>query len=178
MTDFRYFPRVFGDVMDAVRAVYISPGETAPDGVKPVYEFGTYLELTKVSALKDDNKLTKYPLVWLVWEATESKRTWDNKNKYSLSPRLFICTSTNSDWSSVRRYSESFEKVLFPIWELIKEEMANNENIDLFSSLNFEEQDHLYWGESIGIEKSKNKLFDTLDAFEVNFKKLEIFKTC
>ena len=178
MTDFRLFPRVFGDVMTSVVSEY-----DPANGLKPVYEFGTYLELTKRSALKDRNiaagKLeVKYPLVWLVWEANENAESWTTDAQYSINPRIFICTLTNSDYTSEQRYSENFELVLYPIWELIKQEMDNSNQIDSFSSQNFSKSDHLYWGESIGIAKEKNVLFDTLDAIEIKFTELEIFKNC
>jgi len=172
MTDFRFFPRVFGDVMTAVRAVY---DET--NNVKPVYEFGTYLELTKVHNLKDQNHLTKYPLVWLVWEANENTENWGTATStYGVAPRIFICTNTNSDYRSEQRYTESFEAVLYPIWELIKRKIDDNVNLGSFNE--FTKNDHLYWGESIGISKDKNKLFDTLDAIEIKFNELNVFKKC
>ncbi len=173
MTDFRFFPRVFGDVITAVRAIY----DEAND-VLPIYEFGTYLELTKVHSLKDQNKLTKYPLVWLVWEANENTENWETDAMYKVNPRLFICTKTSSDYRSEKRYTENFEAILYPIWELIKQEMDNSNQIDTFSSQNFNKSDHLYWGESIGIAKVENVLFDTLDAIEIKFNELEIFKNC
>jgi len=178
MTDFRLFPRVFGDVMTSVVSRY-----DPVNGLKPVYEFGTYLELTKRSALKDRDIAAgelkvKYPLVWLVWEANENQETWDSDAQYSITPRVFICVGTRSGYSSDQRYKKSFEEILFPIWELIKQEIGDNNQIDSFSSQKFTKADHLCWGDSIGLEKLKNKLFDTLDAIEVKFTELEIFKNC
>ena len=178
MTDFRYFPRVFSDVITAVRVEYDSIRL-----LKPVYEFGTYLELTKRTAIKDLNiaagKLeVKYPLVWLVWEANENQETWTDSAMYSVSPRIFICTHTSTDYRSEQRYTENFEAILYPIWELIKQGIGNNNNIGVFSSKEFTKSDHLYWGESLGMTKDKNILFDTLDAIEIKFDNLEIFKRC
>jgi len=178
MTDFRLFPRVFGDVMTAVIAEY-----DPTNSLKPVYEFGTYFELTKQTVIKDRNIAAgkvevKYPLVWLVWEANENTESWSTGSMYKLSPRLFICKDTNSDYNSEQRYTENFEAVLYPIWELIKKHVGDSGVIGLFSSHNFSKSDHLYWGESMGIAKSKNVLFDTLDAIEIKFNELEIFKNC
>ena len=179
MTDFRFFPRVFGDVMTAVRAEY----DPIATPLKPAYEFGTYLELTKVHVLKDNNiaagqVAVKYPLVWLVWEANENTENWETDAQYSINPRIFICMNTDSDYRSEQRYTENFEAILYPIWELIKQEMDNSNQIDSFSSQDFSKSDHLYWGESIGISKDKNILFDTLDAIEIKLNNLEIFDNC
>jgi hypothetical protein len=173
MTDFRFFPYVFKDVMDAVRLIY-----DPANNIKPVFEFGTYLELTKVHNLKDQNNLTKYPLVWLVWEAGENTEKWDFTNIYHISPRIFICTHTNSDYRSVQRYTENFEAILYPIWELIKTAMEDNQLIGTDYSRKYQKTDHLYWGESLGFQKNKNVLFDTLDAIEIKFLELEIINKC
>lgn len=173
MTDFRFFPRVFGDVVTAVRAEY-----DVTNNIKPVYEFGTYDELVTVSKLKDDNDIVKYPLVWLVWDARENTESWKYLTDYSVSPRVFICVETDSNYRSEQRYSENLEGILFPIWELIKIKMRDNSNIDFLPPYNFSKNDHLYWGESIGMSKDKNILFDTLDAIEINFNELGIYKTC
>ena len=178
MTDFRLFPRVFGDVMTSVVSEY-----DPVNGLKPVYEFGTYLELTKQIVIKDRNIAAgkvevKYPLVWLVWEANENTKTWTTDAQYTINPRIFICTHTNSDYSSDQRYSENFEAILYPIWLIIREEMGYNNQIGSFTAQNYSDSEHLYWGESLGFEKKKNVLFDTLDAIEIKFTELEIFKNC
>lgn len=183
MTDFRLFPRVFGDVMTAVIAEY-----DPVNSLKPVYEFGTYLELTKQAAIRDRNIAAgkvevKYPLVWLVWEASENTKTWTDDSKYNINPRIFICTHTNSDYRSEQRYTENFEAILYPIWDLIHKEMKQNDNIGLFTAKNFSDSEHLYWGDKIGVSrdgtlKKSNVLFDTLDALEVKFNDLEIYKIC
>ena len=178
MTDFRLFPRVFGDVMTSVVSEY-----DPVNGLKPVYEFGTYLELTKQIAIKDRNIAAgkvevKYPLVWLVWEASENTKTWITDAQYTNNPRIFICTHTNSDYSSDKRYTENFEAILYPIWWLVQEEMGYNNQIGAFTAQDYNDSEHLCWGESLGFEKKRNILFDTLDAIEVKFTELEIFKNC
>jgi len=167
MTDFRFFPRIFGDVMTAVRAEY-DPIAL----IKPVYEFGAYGELTKIHTLDNSNVKTKFPLVWLVWDAVESTKTWENSSMYSVNPRIFICVETNSDYSSDERYTASFENVLYPIWDLIKDAIDANLNISYFSSKNFKDTEHLYWGDPL---KEKNVLSDTLDALEIQFTDMKVY---
>jgi hypothetical protein len=117
-------------------------------------------------------------LVWLVWEANENTKTWSTDAQYSINPRIFICTHTNSDYTSEQRYSENFEKILYPIWWMIEKAMGYSNQIGAFTSQNYNDSEHLYWGESLGFEKKKNVLFDTLDAIEIKFNELEIFKNC
>jgi hypothetical protein len=175
MTDFRLFPRVFEDVITAVRAEY-----DPTNNLKPVYEFGTYLELTKRTAIKDDNIAAgkvevKYPLVWLVWEANENEKRWDSRISYKISPRIFICAKTEIDYTSTQRYANTFESIIYPIWDLIQDEMQESGSIGYSSSKIPKDYEHFYWGESIGVDKKKGVITDTLDALEIKFEGLEIF---
>ena len=70
-TDYRLFPYIFQDIVSAVRSQY------DVNNLKPYFEFGTYLELTKATAIKDLIEAEKYPLIWLVWEAGENTERWD-----------------------------------------------------------------------------------------------------
>lgn len=171
--DFRYFPYIVRDIVSAIRSEYDSIDE-----IKPVFEFGTYLELTKQVQIKDQIDATKYPLVWLVWEASESVQNWSSKISYTVRPRIFICNFTNSDYSSVERYDSNFIGVLFPIWELFKKQLEFNKFVSIESQFNYTLADHLLWGESLGFQKNANILFDTLDAIEIKFDNLEINKIC
>lgn len=175
MADFRLFPRVFGDVVTAARSEY-----DPTNGLKPAYEFGTYLELTKRTIIKDRNIAAgqlevKYPLVWLVWEASENEKEWDGNRSYAVNPRIFICAKTDSDYTSVQRYANTFETILYPIWDLMKSEIENNNNISYFSARNFKDKEHFYWGESVEAEKKKGIITDTLDALEIRFYNLKVF---
>lgn len=172
-TNFRYFPYLMKDLVSEVRSVY-----DVANGIKPVYEFGTYLELTKRVVIKDRIDAVKYPLVWLVWEASESIQTWANEVTYNIRPRIFICNFTSSDYSSEERYDANFIGVLFPIWELFKEYLKYNKFVSTETQFNFQLTEHLLWGESLGFQKDANILFDTLDAIEIKFDNLEINNIC
>ncbi len=170
-TDFRLFPYIFEDIVTQVRAKY----DTVTN-VKPYFEFGTYLELTKVISIKDSIDAEKYPLIWLVWEAGESLQNWQSLSSYTISPRVFICNFTSSDYSSSERYSANFVNVLFPIFEWLKYYINTNKLIS--SDLKFNLAEHLLWGESLGFQKDSNVLFDTLDAIEIKIDSLKINKRC
>lgn len=175
--NFRYFPYIIRDIVSNVRLEY-SATEELPNGITPVYEFGTYLELTKQVAIKDRIDAQKYPLIWLVWEASESVQTWINELSYNVRPRIFICNFTNSDYSSIERYETNFINILFPIWEIFKEYLKFNKFVSTSTTWNFQLTEHLLWGESLGFQKNANVLFDTLDAIEIKFENLEINKIC
>lgn len=169
MSDYRLFPRIFSSVVERVRQSYDSVNE-----IYPVYEFGTYLQLTRMVKLREQNVVAKYPLVWLVWEANESKQSWKNSLWYTVTPRLFICNFTKTEYTSDERYTNNFENILYPIFDLIKLEINADTNISYFGAKSFETWEHLYWGESLGVQKQVNKLFDTLDALEVRFTELKV----
>lgn len=172
-TDFRYFPLIVQDIVTEVAKYY-----DTVDNLKPYYEFGTYLELTKRVAIKNQIDAEKYPLIWLVWEAAESQQEWANEVTYTVQPRLFICASTSMDYSSMERYTTNFQGILYPIWQLFLDELKYNTFTSSNNQFQFRIADHLLWGESLGFQKTQNVLFDTLDAIEIKFTNLEINKNC
>lgn len=170
--DFRYFPYIVRDIVSAVRLKY------DVNNLKPYYEFGTYLELTKRIQIKNSIDAAKYPLIWLVWEARESVQDWTGISEYKVKPRLFFCNFTNTDYSSVERYEANFINVLFPILELFKAYLFANKFVSTSTQTKYRLAEHLLWGESMGFQKQANILFDTLDAIEIKFENLEINKIC
>lgn len=167
--EFRLFPRIFSDVADVVRLEY-----DLANNIKPVFHFGTYDDLKKFHALQDRSDKTKYPLLWLVWEANENVQKWENSSMYHVSPRIFICNSTHDEYLSEERYVKNFEAILYPIWKLIQQAINDATEISYFSAKGFKIAEHLYWGKGIQNDKNKNVLFDTLDALEVRFDELKI----
>lgn len=164
MTDIRKFPLIFESVIESVRAEW-----DVDNNVLPIYEFGTYLQLTKSFTFKDKQDSPKYPLVWLVWEASESRRSYQGDLIAEISPRIFIATYTDSNYTSKERYAANFEAILYPIWDLILQKMNDHNQIGNVYMTDYDDYDHLYWGESLGYQKKKNVLFDTLDALEIKF---------
>ena len=172
-TDFRYFPLIFKNIVEAARVEY-SGTELIPAGTTPYFEFGTYLELTKQVAIKDQIDSPKYPLVWLVWEANENVQNWINEDQYNVGARIFICNHTSSDYTSEERYTANFVGVLFPIFELLKKYIADNHFTSNANINQYQLAEHLLWGESLGFEKNQNVIFDTLDAVEIKYNSLGI----
>lgn len=171
--DFRYFPYIIRDIVSEVRNTFDFENKTFP-----VFEFGTYLELVKQITIKSNNDMDKYPLFWLVWEANDSLQDWTSKVSYSVSPRIFIANHTSTEYTSTERYEANFLGQLFPIWEIFKEYLEYSTFVSNKGAFNFKLAEHLLWGESMGFQKNKNVLFDTLDSIEVKFNNLEINKIC
>ena len=172
ITNYILFPYIIKDLVEEIRAEYDE------DGIVPVFEFGTYLELTKQVAIKNINDQTKYPLIWLVWEANENRKKFEATNQYQISPRIFICNYTNSNYSSEERYDNNFVSILFPIWDMFIRYLKFNKFISTQNTFNYETFEHLFWGETLGFEKKKNVMFDTLDALEIKFENLTVNKIC
>lgn len=175
-TNFKYLPYIVRDLVSLVREEY----DTADPKVKPVYEFGTYLELTKRMVIKDKNDNVKYPLIWLVWEANESIQTWSSKVMYSVSPRLFFVNVdlSKGNNSSVARYDANFIGVLYPLLELFQSQLEYSQFVTPKSDEDFRLSEHLYWGQTMEYEKKKGVLSDFTDAIEIKFNNLEINKIC
>lgn len=175
--DFRYFPRIIEEVVSSVRAEY------DVNNVLPYFEFGTYLELIKRNKIKESNSTNntispKYPLIWLVWEANENQKTWVDDAQYNVSPRIFICVGSNSDYSSDERYTASFENILHPIKLELIAQMKYHVNLGIKNIDSPNEIEHLLWGESLGFQKNQNVLNDVTDSLELKFNNLEVNKKC
>jgi len=162
--DFKYFPDVFAEIVASARARYDL------DNVLPYFEYGTYFELLEACQLKDNNQLAKYPLVWLVWDASENKETWTEEYIYTISPRVFIATLTSLDQTTADRYTNTMKAVLYPIFALLTYEIDYHENIgskDYKTSVN----DHPFW------LNNDDGSFDVLSAIELKFENLLLIKT-
>lgn len=164
MTDIRKFPIIFEEIVDSVRASW-----DEENGILPISEFGTYLQLTKTLEIKNRVDDPKYPLIWLVWEASQSKRTYESDLIAKVTPRIFIANFTDANYNSIERYTANFENVLYPLWDLFFKKLNEHPQLGMIYKQDYEDYDHLYWGESLGYNKKENVLFDTLDALEVNF---------
>lgn len=167
------FPKIFAEIVASVRLKY-----DIANGVLPYYEVGTYAELLRVNAIKDKNTVAKYPLIWLVWEADESKINRVNHLMYHVSPRIFICNHTSTEKSSTERISENFDQILNPIWALLQRFITYHPDVDWSTRHNYQKADHLLWGESLGYQKNKSVLNDTLDAIEIKYNNLLIIENC
>jgi hypothetical protein len=163
MTDYRYFPDIFNDVM-------INVIETMTlIGIVPIYKSGSYAELVSSSSVDDLNQNQKYPLVWLVWDAGEDSETWIVGDVYQISPRIFILTTCVPDDSSLFCRETYIKPIIMPIFEAVYDEMFCHPNIEAAVDFTKKINEHPHWGETYN-----NKMFDNLSGIEVVFDKLII----
>ena len=160
--DFKYFPRLFEEVIEEVRKEY--------DSIYPLFEYGTYLELIEKCTVKDNNQQSKYPLVWLVWDQNENQQKWIEPYIYTISPRVFICSLAERDNNTEERYTAPLESVLYPIFEILLSELSYHPNIVLGSDFAYPVNDHPFW-----LNNTEGN-FDHLSAIEIKFENLQMFK--
>jgi len=176
--NFRYFPDIFEDfvvntrpVIDPTIEATIDPIVAASGGVLPIFKFGSYLELVALTSI--DRSAVKYPLVWLVWDSNENTQNWVHSQRYTISPRIFICTPRNPTALPEYAFDNYFKLILYPIWVELEKQITYHDNVatEMFNKVKINE--HSKWGENY-----TNKLFDTLSALEINFDELQIIKRC
>lgn len=166
--DFRYFPDVFSDIVAKVRAEY------DPDNnILPIFKFGSYLELVARSKIDDNNKNTKYPLIWLVWDELSNSEKWEHDQLYEVKPRIFICTPCKPDKSTTAIYASDgqMKTILYPLLAELERQIFFHDNVESYIFNSYTKNDHPHWGENY-----TNEMFDTLSAIEVQFDKLRIMK--
>ena len=165
-TDFKHFPKIFGEVLSEVRSEYDPANQ-----LKPYYEYGTYLELLEACKIKDNNQEAKYPLIYLVWERGENEKRFIDPYIYTISPRVFICDFAQGDDSSDQRYTDVIETVLHPLFEILLSEMGYHPNIELGSDFRYPTTDHPFW------LNNADGSFDDLSAVEIKLENLLMLKS-
>ena len=117
----KYFVDVFGLAVSDVRERF-----DEENNEKPYYLHGHPLEILKVLSERDKSKnwkYRKYPLIILLQDFEETKGanpSWSMQ----VSPRVLIVNQTKREFSSIKRYDENFKPILYPIYELLLEAIA------------------------------------------------------
>jgi hypothetical protein len=164
--DFKYFPDVFKEVVDAARLKY-----DLTNNLHPYYAYGTYLELLEICKTKDNNQAEKYPLVWLVWDNNENTQKWIEQYLYNITPRVFICGLTGADFTTEQHYTNTLKAILYPIFEYLISEMDLHENFALGMDFRYNVNDHPFW-----FSKDAGQL-DILSAIEIKFENVLMQKS-
>jgi hypothetical protein len=163
--DFRDFPAVFDEVVTEVRSQY-----DPTNVLQPYYGYGTYFELMELCKVKDMNQLEKYPLIWLVWEQGENEQKWIEEYLYTISPRVFICFPSNADDDTAKRYTNSINSILYPVFDILLSELDYHDRINLNSSFVYNVNDHPFW------LRNDAGSFDDLSAIEIKLENLLLIK--
>jgi len=169
--NFEYFPDVFDNIVDNVRRDY-SGTVLLPTGTTPYFQFGTYLELIAAMTIADKNQSGKYPLVWLVWDSEENKQNWVHSQLYKIDIRVFIVCKRGQDLTPEYVKENFMKPVLYPIWNLLRDEIFYHENIESTIINQHVLREHTFWG-----QEYQSKIFDTLSALEIKYNQLNVMKT-
>jgi len=159
--DFKYFPDIFADLIERVKPRLV--------GLDVVFEYGTFLELMNRCQLRDNNQIQKYPLVWLEWDKENNQQVWIEPCMYKITPRFYICSLTDLDSTTQERYDNTLKPVLYPIFDLIMDEINYYANMILESNFTYSVTDHPFW--------LKEELpLDKLSAIEVKLDNITLIQ--
>jgi hypothetical protein len=159
---------IFDEILTAVRAKYDLAGLEMP-----YYMFGHPIEIGEIISEKANNsefKYKRYPFICLFQDFYEEH----TDHNVSASLNVAIVTNTKPNFKASERYNETFNKVLYPLFDLFIAEMNKNRHIDLSpSNVKFTKTDRLKWGRS-----NENVLNDYVDAIELTDLNLTFHKFC
>lgn len=94
------------------------------------YHYGDQKELNKWVNDRNNANLAKYPLVWYVinpyFEETDFKRVRSS---------LIILQSTTVEWFNTTKSIKSYDDVIEPVWNKVKERIEKNEYISVIREI-------------------------------------------
>jgi hypothetical protein len=164
---------VIGDIVAAVRAEY-----DPINGKKPFYEHGHPLEIVNTLRERTNNttkRIEKFPLIALFEDIdTKSK---EGLFEFRSTLNLIIAVDTNPDYKAETRYTESFDEVLTPLYDLfIKHYLKSRKTFSEHRTVFHEPIYHLNWGKK-GLYGSESNIFnDHIDAIEIKNLDTKIYR--
>lgn len=173
----KYFVDVFQDIIDSIVEIYdpIVAGVPPTGGEKPYAMYGHLKEVLRVLSEKDESqayKFKKYPLIVLIQDFEETHNTL--ANQYTISPRIIILEESKREYKADDRYINSFKTVLYPLYELLLEEIAGNpylNTVPVASLIPHKKYDRLNWG----TQQAGDALNDYLDGIDITLTDLKVF---
>lgn len=160
---------IIEDVVDNVRAAYAPAGE-------PYFLHGHPLDVVNVLSMKDEDsvfKFKKYPLIILMQDFKEHV----DSDERDVTLNLVIVDETKPEYVASERYTNIFVPVLYPLWDLLHEELTKPNAIGT-KDLKYDKYDRLYWGKTSIYGNTGNIANDYLDAIEILNLQLHINKIC
>lgn len=94
------------------------------------FYYGDQNEYLRWIADKNNAGLQKYPLIWYVLADYK-----DLDKSYEVVSNLIIATDTKLEWFNETRNVNTFKAILEPTYEVLKDFLKTNQNIDLLSDL-------------------------------------------
>lgn len=163
---------ILGDIVEKVRLEYDVSNE------KPFYLHGHPLEIistlqeyTQIASLK----LKKFPLIALFedFEASEKQGLFLTKAKLN----VLIITDTLPTYKAAERYTNTFDAVLTPIYDLfIKYCLRSTDIFTPKRKITHTQIKHLYWGKNGLYGNDGNVFNDYVDAIEIKSLEFNVYR--
>lgn len=132
------------------------------------YHYGHLMELRNRFRGITENptyKFEQFPAIILVQDIQEKLMDIDYRRDATL--RLFILTDSKQEYSSVDRYTYTFEPILYPLEALFIKHLKLSNYIQAFDN-GYTRYDRLYWGRVENAEGTATNIFnDFIDAIEI-----------
>lgn len=164
------------NVVDIIENVVTN---TAADYGSPVYyEHGHPTEIVNTLQEKtqnDSEKFQKFPLIALLEDFETDPAVGVFKTIAKLN--ILIITDTDKDYKASNRYTESFDKVLTPVYNLFMENLKKQRGVHVeHNNIPVNTIYHLYWGKK-GLYGTDGNVFnDHIDAIEIKNMNLKIYR--
>lgn len=144
----------------------------------PYFEHGHPLQILQMLTDKDKSsqfKYKKYPLIVLLQDFQENKGE-NPMFTMRTSPRVLILDSTERNFDPGQRYDQVFRPVLYPIYNLLLESMADSGffNFSTPDQITHNKWDRLFWGREGLYRSEKNVFNDYLDGIDITFIDLQV----
>lgn len=160
---------IFGGIVAEVQKKWDSQA-VSPE--KPYYMHGSFNEIVNTLVEKDRGRLSKfskYPAIILP-QPFISKET---ESGCEATLTIVIVALSKRELKADDRYSYTFNPTLFPIMDILKDEINHSRSINETNVL-FEWSEHPYWK----TDGTANMANDYIDAIEIQNLKLNFLKHC
>lgn len=134
------------------------------------------IEIASSYGLSGGTTTGAYPLIALVQDFPENREGTGGYYADVTIPIVLIATLTENTYKAPTRYEMTFKPVLYPIYQLLLEEIARNGAIIAGDPDKIE---HVKWDRLFYGQKTLGtKLNDYVDAIELNNLKLTVAQSC
>lgn len=129
------------------------------------YHYGDQKELLAWINLKTKAKQRKYPLIWYVLNEFTEFQGW-----YETDATIVILQNTKSEWFNPMRQSESYTKIIDPVWQNVYTALTSNGNIMIVGTQ--QDRFRLFDEPNYGVDSDKKeaKTTDIVDGRFVKFR--------
>lgn len=136
------------------------------------YDFGNYIEIANKLSKKNKNNL-KYPLFALILDVSETES--ENNQVYkSYSLNMIIAYNTLKNYSSQERRDNIFKPILQPLYRKLLQGIKQDGYFNISNNfVSHTKYDRYFLGSET---PNQNKLNDYIDAIEIEFRDLELYK--